>query len=487
MSIADRFGVIDIGSNSIRLVVFGGPLRAPTVLFNEKVMAGLGLGVLQHGVLSATAMDGAMPTLARFQHIASLMGVDRPRTVATAAVRQASNGEVFLKQVRSLGLDVELLSGPQEARIAGLGVIASVVDADGIVGDLGGGSLELARVQDGHVHQLASFPLGVQRIAAIREKGRRSLERYLLTELEAQGWGALEARLPLYLVGGSWRSLAKVHMHLTRYPLPIIHHYTMPPQAATRLVRAISRIDRDFLKSERIVSSQRIPAMPDAAAMLSALVSTFHPSTLITSATGLREGLLFDGLAPARRALDPLILATRAEGARQGRFAEHGDVMDQWIAPLFDSEDDALRRLRHASALLSDIGWAANPDFRAERGLEAALHGNWMAITARERAIIGQALFATFGGGSQTPAILTQLASVDDLARARMWGLAMRLGQRLSGGVAEPLQATHLYRDGDKVRLVLRAGMTDLGGEAVERRLRQLASHMGLGWSIKVA
>jgi exopolyphosphatase / guanosine-5'-triphosphate,3'-diphosphate pyrophosphatase len=484
MSDGDRFAVIDIGSNSIRLVVYGGPLRAPTILFNEKVMAGLGVGVQATGSLEKSATTAAMPTLARFQHIAMLMGVERPRTVATAAVRQAANGADFLDQIRHLNLDVELLSGRQEAEAAGQGVIAGIVDADGIVGDLGGGSLELARVRNGELHQLASFPLGVQRIAAIRAKGRKALETYLTKQMAEQKWGTVEKGLPFYLVGGSWRSLAKVHMYLTKYPLPIIHHYAMPPQAATRLVRAIGRIDRSVLKSQNIVAGARIPAMPDAAAMLSALVNTLHPRELIVSATGLREGLLFQGLSPAKRATDPLIIAARAEGARQGRFPEHGDLIDAWIAPLFDNESTDMRRLRHAACLLSDIGWAANPDYRAERGLEAALHGNWTGLTAHGRAIIGQALFASFGGGAP-PQILSQLAEPEALAKARLWGLALRLGQRLSGGIAAPLHKTALRVDNGRLVLSLGAGMADLGGEAVERRLKQLASALGLSWSIK--
>ena len=485
MSDVDRFGVIDIGSNSIRLVVYGGPLRAPTILFNEKVMAGLGVGVQANGNLDKAAMAAALPTLARFQHIAMLMGVDRPRTVATAAVRQATNGADFLDQIHRFGLDVELLSGRQEAEAAGQGVIAGIVNADGIVGDLGGGSLELARVKDGVLHQLASFPLGVQRIAAIRTKGRKALETYLVKQMAEQKWGVVERGLPFYLVGGSWRSLAKVHMYLTKYPLPIIHHYAMPPQAATRLVRAVSRIDKSVLKSQNIVAGQRIPAMPDAAAMLSAIVNTLLPRELIVSATGLREGLLFQGLSPEKRATDPLIVAARAEGARQGRFPEHGDLIDAWIAPLFENVNADMRRLRHAACLLSDIGWAANPDFRAERGLEAALHGNWTGLTARGRSIIGQALFSSFGGG-EPPAILSQLAEPDALAKARVWGLALRLGQRLSGGIAAPLHATNLKRDGSRLVLTLGERMADLGGEAVERRLKQLGSALGLGWSIKV-
>jgi exopolyphosphatase / guanosine-5'-triphosphate,3'-diphosphate pyrophosphatase len=483
----DRFAVIDIGSNSIRLVVYGAPLRAPTILFNEKLMVGLGVGVQLHGVLEPKPMKVALKALARFVRLAEMMGVPQPRTVATAAVRQAQNGAAFLAEIRKICPTVEMLSGEQEAEAAGLGVIAGIEHADGIVGDLGGGSLELARVKDGVVHQRASFPLGVLRIGAIRAEGEKALEQALFTQLGEQGWAKPEKDLPFYLVGGSWRSLAKVHMHVAGYPLPIVHLYAMPPEAATQLVSAVAQIDRVFLKSENIVAGSRIPAMADAAAMLAALVHVLSPNALVVSATGLREGLLYKCLSAHERKADPLITAARSEGARQGRFPEHGDMLNGWISSLFDGESAEDQRLRHAACLLGDIGWAANPDFRAERGLEAALHGNWVGLTASERAMIGQTLFTTFGGGSTQPAILAQLASPAKLAKARQWGLAIRLGQRLSGGIAAPLHASLLRRDEGELRLMLEHSIAMLAGESVERRLRQLAGAMGLRSSVSVA
>ncbi len=485
MSIADRFGVIDIGSNSIRLVVYGGPLRAPTVLFNEKVMAGLGLGVQRDGQLDQAAMDVALACLKRFAMLAQAMDVPKPRTVATAAVRQAKNGADFLAKVRALWLDVELLSGEQEAEIAALGVIAGIEGADGIVGDLGGGSLELARVKGGKVLKCVSVPLGILSVGKVRAEGEDALKRGIERSLVEQGWKNIETGLPFYLVGGSWRALAKVQMYLTQYPLPILHQYTMPAAAADGLVGALAGLDLAELKSRGVVSGARLASLLDGAATLQAVVNILQPGSLVVSATGVREGLLFQGLGPKKKGQDPLIIAARAEGERQGRFAEHGDVLDQWIAPLFADEKPALRRLRHAACLLGDIGWAANPDFRAERGLESALHGNWTGLTAEGRALIGQALAAAFGGGNLQAKLLGQLASQEDLASARSWGLAMRLAQRLSGGVAAPLNASTLERRDKTLRLTFAPQAADLAGEAVERRLRQLAGAMGLGWEIK--
>lgn len=442
-------------------------------------MAGLGREVVATGLLDAKAMETTLHSLARFKYLASLMGVPDPTTVATAAVRQASNGPLFLEAIRELGLSVALLSGDEEAEAAGFGVIAGIEDANGIVGDLGGGSLELAHVEGGKVLERESFPLGVLRLSAIRERSASELRKQVKKLLKPKGWAEFGKGLPFYLVGGSWRSLARIHMYMARYPLPIVHHYSMPSTAPAALVRAVARLDRNLLKENNIVTGARYPSMGDAAALLWEIRRLMQPSAYIVSATGLREGLHYRQLTEKDQALDPLIEAARAEGELHGRFPEHGDLLDRWISPLFAQDSPSDRRLRLAACLLGDIGWAANPDFRAERGLEVALHGNWLGVDARGRAMIGQTLFSAFGGGNEQPAILHKLATEEELKRAQNWGLAIRLGQRLSGGVATPLKQSGVSVSEDKLILTIKGDVELLLGDAVERRLRQLGNALG--------
>ncbi|RYD89436.1 MAG: Ppx/GppA family phosphatase, partial [Sphingomonadales bacterium] len=400
-----RVGIIDIGSNSIRLVIYDGPARIPAALFNEKVMVGLGKGISKDGTLEAEAMNRAIATLGRFRRLSEQMGVPHPRTVATAAVRDAANGQMFIDRVLDLGLKVELLSGDDEGRFAGLGVIASIPLANGIVGDLGGGSLELARVIDGEVRETSSFPLGVLRIGAVKAKGPRAFAALVAKTIERSGWTGKGAGLPFYLVGGSWRSLARLDMHLTGYPLPIVHHYWMPPENAQHLVRVLAHLDKKRLREVVGLSGSRIPTLAHAASLLSHVVRHLGSSELIVSAYGLREGLLYDELSEYQRAQDPLITSTREEGARQGRFPEHGDLLERWLAPLFESESAADARVRHATCLLADVGWRAHPEFRAERGVETALHGNWVGIDSRGRGMMAHALWVSFGGSGVAPVI----------------------------------------------------------------------------------
>jgi len=207
------------------------------------------------------------------------------------------------------------------------------------------------------------------------------------------------------MVGGSWRALARLHQALTDYPLPIVHQYVMAPLEAQRLVRALGQLDSKRIKALAAITSSRVGSLGDAAMLLAALARNLKPSSLVVSAYGLREGLLHSSLPEAVREIDPLIEAAREEGVRQGRFPEHGDLLDRWIAPLFNGEPPQLARLRHAACLLADVGWRAHPEFRAERGLDVALHGNWVAIDAAGRALLGQALFTHFGGEGVCPIV----------------------------------------------------------------------------------
>ena len=473
-----RTAIIDIGSNSIRLVVYQGPERLPAILFNEKVMAGLGRGLADRGAIEQSGMEVAKAALKRFAAVTREMGVASLRTVATAAVRDASNGRELIEAAHAIGLSIELLSGEQEARGAGNGVLSAIPDADGIVGDLGGGSLELVRVRNGQVEDCASFPLGTLRIAGMRAKSGKQFEQSVKRVIQNAGWEGRGDKLPFYLVGGSWRALARVDMELSAYSLPIIHQYGMSLERIAKLGRTIAHLGKPRLRAIPGLSSARAAALGDATALLNLVLALMGSSGAVVSAFGLREGLLFDSLDDSIRTLDPLIVATREEGRILGRFTEHGDLVDQWIGSLFPDDPDACLRVRHAACLLADVGWHANPEFRAERGMEIALHGNWVAIDSAERAMLAQTVFTSLGGGAVRPPPLEQLASPDQLNSAIGWGLAIRLGQRLSAGQAGPLQRSHLNRNGNAVTLKLKGADRELYGEAVEKRHSALAAYL---------
>ena len=472
--------IIDIGSNSVRLVVYSGARRIPSVIFNEKVMAGLGRDVGETGKLGEEAQARALAALDRFRLLTGQMGVVRARVVATAAVREASNGEAFLARVRSLGLEPAIIPGEEEGRLAGLGVISAIPSADGIVGDLGGGSLELADVAGGEVRRSVSLPLGVLRLDALAAKGEASFAKKVAKAVAEAGFDQAAAGRPFYLVGGSWRSLARLDMTVTGHPLPITHQHCMPTDRPRRLKEALEKLDKASLRAIPTLTASRIPTLPNANRLLDTLVGALQPTGLVVSSFGIREGLLYDDLDSASKARDPLIEAAREAGAGLGRFVQHGELLDSWIAPVLGDSPRAAR-LRLAACLLADIGWAAHPDFRAERGIDMALHGDWVAIDAPGRVMLAQALFCNFGGGSDLPyPKIRALCTDKELKRASLWGYAMRLGQRLSGGVSAGLERSRLSRDGDRLRLEVAPKEAALLGEAVERRLKTLAGALGL-------
>jgi len=476
-----RAAIIDIGSNSLRLVVYAGPARAPQPIFNEKLMVGLGSGLATSGAIEPRAFDRAIRGLARFKALVEAMEISDVRSVATAAVRDASNGAAFIAAANDLGLEIELLSGRDEARASGMGVISAIPDANGIVADLGGGSLELVRVRDGRTMHHTSFPLGVLRLEALQQKHRNGFGRAIMKRLAKANWPGDEAGLPLYLVGGSWRALARYDMMLARSTMPVVSGHVMPVSTALKLHRRLRSASPLELARIRGLSSARVGTIPAAAALLMPLVQQLQSSQLIVSASGLREGLLYQDLPPEVQAQDPLVVAAEAEGRRFARFAPHGALIDAWIAPLFPDDPPAEARLRLATCYLSDIASTANPDFRADRALEMALHGHWLGIDLADRMVLAQALFSSTGGGLVHPFRVPRDPSlIARLDRAARWGLAIRLAQRLSGGTAEAFASTRLSRGEKSLRLHLDATGVSFAGEQVEKRLRQLAESLGL-------
>ncbi len=402
------------------------------------------------------------------------MRIRTVRCVATAAVRDAADGMDFVREVRAIGLPCRVLSDEAEARHAGQGVLYAIPGADGIAADLGGGSLELVDLDGEATGTGISLPLGVLRVdpgAAGRKVARREIRAALRDS------GLRSDRRPLYLVGGSWRALARIDMAVTDYPLPITHLYRMAPKRARELARVTMSDDPLWTSA---APPARHATAPVAAMILEILVEEIDPPSLIVSAAGIREGLLYSNLRASTRLLDPLIEAARERGGEGAKPAQHGEHLDRWMAGLFSDDEPAMRRLRLASCLLADVAWQAVPAFRAERAIETALHGNWFGIDAGERVLMAQALSSSFGTSDLPDPRLDELCRPADLHRAHLWGLAIRLGQRLSAGVGSILERAPLDVDGDRLVLALRRSDGALASEAVMGRLERLAEATGL-------
>ena len=468
-------GIIDIGSNSVRFVAYAGAERVPSMLFNEKVAAGLGRELATTGRLPPKAMDMAVAALARFRLLAREMKLKTLHTVATAAVRDAANGEDFLRAAREVGIEPTVISGEEEARLAALGVISAIPNARGVVADLGGGSLELTPVADGKPGKGISLPLGVLRLGpqASAKSLVTTLRKALPPSIQAAG-----AERTLYLVGGSFRAFVQLDLQLTEHPLPIVHGHALDQLRARQLRQTVRDLGPEELKRQFNLSTTRSQTLAAASAVLDALFRVLEPARAVASAYGLREGLLYDHLAPELREEDPLLAATLEAGEKLGRFGDHGAELDLWLAPLFPDDDSAALRLRLAACLLADVAWEAHPDFRAPWAVDIGARGNWVGIDAVGRTVIGRTLWTAFGGDGPFDPRLADLVEERVLDHAGQWGAAIRLAQRLSGGTEKLLGRTAIRLDGDEVVLALRARDRALYSDIAARRHRQLAASM---------
>ncbi|WP_198670648.1 Ppx/GppA family phosphatase [Oceanicella sp. SM1341] len=477
-----RVAVIDVGSNSVRLVVFDGIARSPSYFFNEKVLCGLGRGVLDTGRLHPEGRERALAALRRFAVLAERMQVSALEAVATAAVREAEDGKAFCEEVlATTGIRIRIASGDDEARIAAEGVLLGWPGADGVVADMGGASMELARVANGKVGARVTTPLGPLHLRD-RAGDPEALRALIDQHLEAAREVVSGPVRSLYLVGGSWRALGRVHMVRSDYPIHVLHEYGMEPVDLAAQTRWIARQTPEALDEMSDISSARAEVLPLAAAVLERLVQVFAPEKVSVSAYGLREGLLWEHLSPGIRALDPLIEACRFRERRRARFPGFGQELFDWVRPLLDGFAPDSLRLAEAACLLHDVNWRAHPDYRASVGFETLMRASLGGVDHPGRVFIGLALYHRYKSSRKqlgADAMLGLLAP-ERQAEAERLGRAMRLGAMLSGSTPGGLSGAPIARVGERLVLSLGADMADLAGEVVSKRLGSVAKSLGL-------
>ncbi|MDE8650138.1 Ppx/GppA family phosphatase [Novosphingobium album (ex Liu et al. 2023)] len=478
---SDKRAIIDIGSNTVRLVVYNGPPRAPVVILNEKVSARLGKDLARTRRLSDKAMSAALSALGRFATMLDLLGVDRIECVATAATRDAENGNEFLAAVRALGLNPRLLSGEEEARASATGVIAAFPGASGTVGDLGGGSLELVAVDGDVCSGGITMPLGTLRLADLRAAGPARFAATVKAGLAGAGWKNGRGR-PLFIVGGSWRALALQAMRELDWPLDDPHGFELAPDIALRICRALEKGKMD--SPDPRISASRLATLPDAAALLGQLVERIEPSVIVFSSWGLREGLLYAQLDAETRAADPMLAGITAFARTSLVAPGDAEAVARWTAPIYaDGAADA--HLRLAATMLALAAMRSEPNMRAEQAMAWALRKRWIGLDARGRAMMAMTVFAN-SGLTAIPPEFAMLASEADLNQAIGWGLAVRLCRRLTGCAGPALAQTSLLLEDGQLVLVLDDDMQALYSNGIGKDLRQLADWLGLGWMVKV-
>ena len=477
-----RVGVVDVGSNSIRLVVFDGAARSPAYFYNEKVMAGLGQGLATTGRLNAEGAARGLNALRRFAVLAEGMGVSPLTCVATAAVREAEDGPAFKAQVEAeTGLQLIVIDGEDEAKLSAQGVLLGRPDARGLVCDMGGNSMEVAEVGDGKIGRRLSAPLGPFRLQQIKggAAGRRKYIKTILQDLAAKV-GTDHERI--FLVGGSWRAIAKLDMGRRDYPMSVLHEYRMTRADVNATTAWIGQTDLSELRASSGISSARISLVPLAAEVLRPLVSVFKPKELAISSYGIREGLLYQRMSPGLRRRDPLIEAARHAETTLARMPGVGKKLNRFLKPLFEGQPPERERLNLAACLLHDTTWRAHPDYRAEACFDNVTRANMAALSHPERVFLGVALLHRYKSNRTAAALLAPLFALltqEQLRDAEILGKAMRFGAMFS--VRDPNDAGRL--EWDPKTCALRLQLTRKGralmGEVALARFQSLANAMG--------
>ena len=486
--------IIDIGSNSVRLVVFEGAKLTPIPLYNEKCLCGLGRELATTGRLGADAVERALMALRRFRCVIDQIGASRLCVIATAAAREAENGPEFIKAATKICKhSIEVISGVREAELAAAGVLAGDRDADGFAGDMGGGSLELIDIRDRELFHGVTLPLGGLRLMDLAKNDLKAAKSIIDEALETVDWLEVGRDRAFYLVGGTWRAFIKLFMAEKDYPLQVLHGFKMSPEDVSDFAGFLIKSETlDDMKGMSNVSKQRRPVVPFGALVLSRLIKAIKPSEVVTPNFGVREGLLSSMLDEKELARDQLLAACEDLAYLRSRSPDHAFELCSWTDQLMKAvgidEEGQQRRLRHAACLISDIGWRTHPSFRAERTMASIAYSVFSGIDHSERAFLAMTAFFRHNGPGSNPEeeSLSSLLSKDELERARLIGAAIRTAHIISAGVTGIIPKTPVVFEEGRLMIELPHPFDALDGERLDRRFRGLGKILDMETEIRV-
>ncbi|EBA16517.1 phosphatase, Ppx/GppA family protein [Roseobacter sp. SK209-2-6] len=483
-----RVGVVDVGSNSVRMVIFDGAARSPAYFYNEKIMCALGAGLSETGHLNPKGRERALSALRRFQHLARGMGLPGLSVVATAAVRDAKDGAEFCDEVeRETGLKIWVIDGREEARLSAQGVLLGWPGSYGLVCDIGGSSMELAEIHDGEVGKRVTSSLGPLKLRDIKG-GRRGRKEHIAQVIEGLRSEMGEQSDRLFLVGGSWRAIARVDMMRRGYPLRVLHEYRMTARDVRETLKYIDATDIEELRNACGISNARMSLVPYAIDVLARLVKTFKPKDIAVSSYGIREGLLYEQMPQRLRKRDPLIESCRFAEAKDARLPGFGKTLYEFVLPLFSNDSQTKKRLIKAACLLHDVSWRAHPDYRAEVCFENATRANLGGLKHSERIFIGLALLHRYRNKRQGTAYeyLYDLLDEKGQKEAEILGKAMRFGAMLMVTESGDIGRLKWQPRKRHLSLELPSKCEDLFGEVAQSRLKSLTNALEAELSVKI-
>ncbi len=489
----DKIAVIDLGSNSVRMVVYDGLKRTPLPLFNEKVLCGLARGMSETGKLNPIGIESAKRAVRRFCFISRSMNVKKIYTLATSAVRDASDGELFREELEKYNdISVKVISGEEEARLSTLGILSSIYDPEGVVGDLGGGSLEVSFItRNPHrkfdIGGFKSFPIGPLRLKNKESSNSKQVLRTIDSYLEDLPLFKEFRGSGFYAVGGGFRALAKIHITKNNYPLRVLHNYKVKTDELKTTIDSILKMSPAQLKSIHVVSENRIETLTNTALIASRIISHLKPSHFVFSVHGIREGFLHDLLSDSEKMEDPLIacatdMIEHISTDARGVWPKFGYELFEWMSPLFNKEPIQVTRLRLAACILSRIAWYEHTEYRAEMAFRTILDSEIAGISHSERVFLATAAYHRYKSTADknVTAKIHSLLTKEQIKAARIIGLTVRLGMNITGGAPDVIKHSTISRDKSKLIISCSGDYSELIGETVDKRFKKLADALSL-------
>ncbi|GAB4349961.1 MAG: exopolyphosphatase [Oricola sp.] len=458
-------------------------MRAPSILFNEKVQCGLGRGIAETGNMNETAVRNALDALRRFRALADQARVERLIVLATAAAREAGNGPAFIEDAeRILRQQITVLTGREEALYSAYGIQSAFRDIDGVMGDLGGGSLEIVDMKGKEIGEGMTLPIGVIRLSERAGGDLKQAVKIARADLKQAAFLKKGAGRAFYAVGGTWRNLAKLHMAATGYPLHVTHHYEMDAAGAVGFLNRVGRNNVEKMPGIDDVSRSRRSLLPYGAIVLAEIVRAMKPQKVIFSSAGVREGYLYGLLDEETRDRDALIEAAEELSVLRSRSPRHARELAAWTGNAFrafgidETEDEA--RYREAACRLADISWRAHPDYRGDQALNVIAYGSFTQIDHPGRAYIALANYFRHDGlknATLAPEI-RKITSDRIWDRSRYLGAFFRVAYLFTAAMPGVIgDITWSENEDGSMRLILPRRLAELYGSRPLGRVNQLA------------
>ena len=453
-----KVSIIDIGSNSIRLVAYDKINRVPRMIYTEKVFCSLAKNLDIDNSIPKKNYKKTINAIKRFYKISLDIKSSELFIFATAAIREADNGFILKNEIENItNREMIILSENDEVKLSTQGLISSFPSANGIMADLGGGSLELSLLENGKLKKFTSLKIGVVRLLNEFSKNKNKCLINILKKLNQVKWLDKFKKTNFYAIGGSFRSLANVNIWNNKYPLSIVQGYAINSIEIKKLLNLSSTIKAKTIKLIPEIENERIKTIPVASIILDNLIKKIDPKKMIFCSQGLREGFLYSLLDKKTKKIDPLIFTAKKMAKNFNNSFFDGESIFKWLSPIFVNENENFKRLRLAASYLSELSyWHNFKDMESDYALNTVLYYPFLSLTHEQRIFLGLTIYTACGGKINRPNILKyiKLLKKDAINAACILGNGIKLAYTVSGGLYRNLHDYSLSVSNNEIFLI---------------------------------